>query len=105
MNTMGVELKNGRKLDLQVEPNNWQGIRQLAEDSLYVLHGKLGGTDQDMPCDEILVTVILVRRLADTVMAYDRKIDQMIDENSALADELASLKEGLQGIIENLEKK
>lgn len=101
METLGIEFKDGVRMDLGISTMDWVGMGVVAQECLYRLHKELDKEDAP-PNKDILITVFLVRRLVDGVVRYDKKIDQLIAENSDVQNELASLKADLKDIVDSL---
>jgi hypothetical protein len=95
--TLVLIMKDGRKLNLQVAPNDWDGQKELAEEVLHLMHKQMGGKDDELPSDEIIVVDYLLRHLHGAVKRYDAKLDELIAENNELREQMGRERDAQTG--------
>ena len=91
-------------MNFKVGVYDWDGLKGLTEDALYKLHVQNGGTDDTIPCQEIVIADCVVRHMAENLHKRESKIDDLIGENDELRAQLDELTEKYAVLKNGLDK-
>ena len=98
--TLGFETVGGRQVNTGVKVRDWNAQCALVEDFLHAVHLSRGHTDEDVPDDDVMSAAYCVRHMRDQLYRFEKKADELIDENDELREKLKTAEDGLAFVVD-----